>query len=329
MERTNEKSGRNGRTMIEIKQVENSSVETKELTELLHYQRKNELQRELNEEEKARIMRLAEWLRNSFLTDNLLAYENERLVGWLGIHEAYPTTMLFYENHPITKGNKKEEIAQKLLQECFNYAKNREITNTRVFVDVPENRKKRYEELKRYYIQADMKQTHTVLCMENKLAKNKLKGIKINSEYHIELAKNQPEEALAECYFRIFAESSDNFTNSLSKEEKEYWNIPANRNFNEYSIVIKKKDEIVAQILATDYGDYMELGPIGVIPEHRGKKLGKILMEQCLSRLIENGVIDCYLEVDLTNTPAINLYKMYGFIEVSKKHGFLYRWAEK
>ena len=69
----------------------------------------------------------------------------------------------------------------------------------------------------------------------------------------------------------------------------------------------------------------MELGPIGVVPEHRGKKLGKVLMEECLSRLLRQGCTDCYLEVDQTNIPAINLYEFYGFQEVSKKHGFLYR----
>jgi ribosomal-protein-alanine N-acetyltransferase len=69
----------------------------------------------------------------------------------------------------------------------------------------------------------------------------------------------------------------------------------------------------------------MELGPIGVVQEHRGKKLGKVLMEECLSRLIDMNKIDSYLEVDITNTPAINLYESYGFKEVSKKHGFLFR----
>ncbi|MCG3253597.1 MAG: GNAT family N-acetyltransferase [Candidatus Heimdallarchaeota archaeon] len=312
--------------MIEIKQVDNTKVEKEELLELLLHQRKIKLGRELNEDENARIIKLAKWLTNSFLTDNLLAYENEKLVGWLGIHEAYPTTMLFYENHPMVKGNRKDKIAQKLLVECFNYAKNKGIQNTRVFVDVTESWKKRFEELKEYYFQAGMKQTHTVLCMENKLSKDKLKGIKVNSEYHVELAKDQPEEALKDCYLRIFTESADNFTNSLSEKERQYWNIPASRKFNEFSVVIKKRDEIVAQILAADYGDFMVLGPIGVIPEHRGKKLGKVLMEECLSRLIDNKVVDCYLEVDETNTPAINLYLAYGFVEVSKKHGFLYRW---
>jgi len=80
--------------MIEIKQVENSLVETEELIELLHYQRKNELERELNEEEKARIMRLAEWLRNSFLTDNLLAYENGTFSSSLNFIRA-PLTFSF------------------------------------------------------------------------------------------------------------------------------------------------------------------------------------------------------------------------------------------
>lgn len=313
--------------MLEIKIQNNSSVDKEELLKLNLYQRREELGRELKAEEIRRTERQTEWLFNSFITVNFLAYEKEELVGWLGGRVVYPTTMVHFENHPTIKASeeKKKQIAQELLQKSFEYALKENIGNIRVFVDVPEERKKRFLELEQYYLQAGMKQTHTVLCMENKLSTDKLKGIVINSEYHVESPNSQAPVSLRNCYDKIFAKSFDNFTNSLDSEERKYWNTVASRDFNEASLVIKKENEVVALILAVDYGDFMELGPIGVVADHRGKKLAKVLMEECLSRLIKMGKIESYLEVDQTNTPAINLYESFGFGEVSKKHGFLFR----
>ncbi|NHK31506.1 MAG: GNAT family N-acetyltransferase [Asgard group archaeon] len=312
--------------MIDIKLLDKSSVKREELLKLTIQQRVEELGRELNTEEKDKAERQIEWLITSYLTMNFLAFEDKELVGWLGICEAYPPTILIWEYHPIIKtSDNKEQIAKELLLKSFEYAKKKKITNTRTFVDVPEERKKKYQELEQVFLQTGMKQTHTVLCMENKLSVDKLKGIELNSEYHIEAASTQTDEALKKCYDSIFAKALDNFTNSLDEEERKYWNTPKSRNFNDASIVIMKEKEIVALILAVDYGDYMELGPIGVVPGQRGKKLGKVLMEECLSRLIKMKKFDSYLEVDITNTPAINLYESYGFREVSKKHGFLFR----
>ncbi|MBK5112973.1 MAG: GNAT family N-acetyltransferase [Candidatus Heimdallarchaeota archaeon] len=312
--------------MIEIKVLDKSSVDKEELLKLTKNQKRNELGRELDVKENEGCEKLTNWLIDSFLTMNFLAYENDELIGWLGAAEVVPPTILLYENHPIIKTNgEKKQIAKKLLQKSFEYATKKKIANIRVFVDVPEAKKKRFLELEQYYLHAGMKQTHTVLCMENKLSTDKLKGIVINSEYHIESPNSQTPESLKNCYDKIFTKSFDNFTNSLDDEERKFWNTIASRNFNDASIVIKKDNEVVALILAVDYGDNMELGPIGVVSNHRGKKLGKVLMEECLSRLIKMEKTNVYLEVDQTNTPAINLYESFGFGEVSKKHGFLYK----
>ncbi|MFW9924456.1 MAG: GNAT family N-acetyltransferase [Candidatus Thorarchaeota archaeon] len=312
--------------MFEIKIQNNSLVYKKEITNLFTKVKSDELNRELTTEETTKFANSLESVFNSFLTINFLAYESDELVGWLGIGEVYPCTMLMLEFHPIIAPSaNKTKIALKLIEKSKRYALEKNVLNIRIFNEVTRKSEKRFLELEQYFLQAGMKKTHVVLCMENKLSADNLRGIAIDNEYHVEPWKEQTDEALTECYTRIFSKSFDNFTNSLDAEERKYWNTISRGKSNDSSIVIKKDDELVALILAVDYGDFMELGPIGVVPEHRGKKLGKILMEECLSRLISQGKIDSYLEVDQTNIPAINLYKSYGFIEVSKKHGFLWR----
>ncbi|HUU78447.1 MAG TPA: GNAT family N-acetyltransferase [candidate division Zixibacteria bacterium] len=312
--------------MIEIKEQENSSINKEELVKFYLKHRSRERGRELSTEEIERITRYIDKFVNTLISKSFLAYKSGKLVGWLGITEVFTPTILFNEFHPIVESNEnRKQIALELLQKSFEYAAKKNIGNTRVFNDVTKENEKRFLEIEKYYLEVGMKKTHVVLCMENKITTDDLKGIVIDSEYHIESWKEQTEEALKECYNKIFAESYDNFTNSLDEEERKYWNTITRGNSNDASIVIKKDDELVALILAVDYGDFMELGPIGVVPNHRGKKLGKVLMEECLSNLIKQGKIENYLEVDQTNIPAIKLYESFGFREVSKKHGFLWR----
>ena len=69
----------------------------------------------------------------------------------------------------------------------------------------------------------------------------------------------------------------------------------------------------------------MEFGPIGVLPSYRGRGLSKILMDNVFSDLITLNKTNGYIEVGNRNIPAYTLYSLYGFKEVSKKHGFVKR----
>ncbi len=56
-----------------------------------------------------------------------------------------------------------------------------------------------------------------------------------------------------------------------------------------------------------------EIEPIGIIPEHRNKGLGKILLCDGIDRLIRQGARQIRLGVWRNNYPAINLYRKLGF----------------
>lgn len=49
---------------------------------------------------------------------------------------------------------------------------------------------------------------------------------------------------------------------------------------------------------------------------YRGKGYGKMLMMECLSNAISEGVDKFCLHVEVTNKPAIKLYESFGFIKV-------------
>ena len=53
---------------------------------------------------------------------------------------------------------------------------------------------------------------------------------------------------------------------------------------------------------------------IAVLPEHRRRGIATALMKEALSRMAERyGATECYLEVRVSNKPAISLYEKLGF----------------
>ena len=66
---------------------------------------------------------------------------------------------------------------------------------------------------------------------------------------------------------------------------------------------------------------------IAVDKEHRRRGIGRALMEEALLGLRKRGCKEAYLEVRVSNTPAINLYSRLGF-RVVKRIGGYYRDGE-
>jgi ribosomal-protein-alanine N-acetyltransferase len=53
---------------------------------------------------------------------------------------------------------------------------------------------------------------------------------------------------------------------------------------------------------------------IAVLPEHRKKGIGEALVKEAMNAMkLQYNAKQCYLEVRITNEPAINLYKKLGF----------------
>lgn len=68
--------------------------------------------------------------------------------------------------------------------------------------------------------------------------------------------------------------------------------------------------------------DEAHITNIAVHPEYRGIGLGNAILEQLIIEAKQNNISAMTLEVRMSNTTAINLYKKYGFIEeaVRKKY---------
>jgi len=103
--------------------------------------------------------------------------------------------------------------------------------------------------------------------------------------------------------------------------------------FPETFIVAEVYGEIVGYIMCrieTGLPDFGLLGitrrghviSIAVLPEHQRKGLGEALMQETMTRMKTYKAKECYLEVRVSNTPAVNLYKKLGFETSKVVHGY-------
>ncbi|MGZ3745185.1 MAG: GNAT family N-acetyltransferase [Pseudobdellovibrionaceae bacterium] len=71
-------------------------------------------------------------------------------------------------------------------------------------------------------------------------------------------------------------------------------------------------------LIEDEAGHETEIRTIGVLPEHRGKGIGRHLLNYCLNRTFDLGFKSCHLTVAVTNKKALDLYLRAGF-EITEK----------
>ena len=79
-----------------------------------------------------------------------------------------------------------------------------------------------------------------------------------------------------------------------------------------HSLVAYDGDERVGMVAVAIRGEAGWCGGLGVVPERRGRGIGRLLMEELLSRARAAGVRRLTLEVLAKNTPARRLYEGMG-----------------
>lgn len=93
---------------------------------------------------------------------------------------------------------------------------------------------------------------------------------------------------------------------------------------NIYSRIIKYEEnsDILGFIIFDFIYDRMEISYIGVKEEYRNKLIATKLMEYTIQFAKNNSVENISLEVRVDNENAINLYKKFGFSEVSIRKNY-------
>lgn len=75
-------------------------------------------------------------------------------------------------------------------------------------------------------------------------------------------------------------------------------------------------------ILVRQAADEAEILTLCVVPRERGIGIGARLLEAALDRAHARGAKTVFLEVGLTNPPALRLYARAGFVEIGRRRGY-------
>lgn len=86
-----------------------------------------------------------------------------------------------------------------------------------------------------------------------------------------------------------------------------------------WSWVAEKKDTIVGYLCGWFVTDEGEILKVAVHPSYRRCGVGKWLVEEAIVIAGQRGVQTLHLEVQVSNAPAIALYKLCGFHEVGSR----------
>jgi len=87
-----------------------------------------------------------------------------------------------------------------------------------------------------------------------------------------------------------------------------------------YSII--EADGKMAAYGGVGMGKTMTIENLAVYPEYRNRGYGTMLIRHFLDIAEKNGYMEVFLEVDVTNTAAISLYKSLGFRTVDTLKGY-------
>nr|WP_048569209.1 ribosomal protein S18-alanine N-acetyltransferase [Clostridium cylindrosporum] len=109
------------------------------------------------------------------------------------------------------------------------------------------------------------------------------------------------------------------FTTPWSKNA---FNLELTNNKNALYRVIKVHDKVIAYGGMWILFDEAHITNIAVHPEYRGAGFGNIIMKDMIEVCKGAKMSAMTLEVRVSNTPAINLYKKFGFVSVATRKGY-------
>ena len=119
----------------------------------------------------------------------------------------------------------------------------------------------------------------------------------------------------------------------LPENYVDYFFMDLHERFPETFIVAEENGEIVGYIMCRieiglsnfGFGGFIKKGhivSIAVMPQHRGKGIGQALVTKAMDGMRLYNAKQCFLEVRVTNTTAISLYKKLGFKITRTIHGY-------
>ena len=255
------------------------------------------------------------------------------ILGKLKIYTGLPEMAFISKWDPVVKSCKtKEAIAQSLVKRAKKYTKHKGYNRLEAYLSPI---KEEYEKTRKVYQYLYEREGFHKVTEEASMRVEMDKWIpptrvtSLPEGYAYEEMGKRTEEETLEAFHETFKLGNDRLYLDMSLSQQrianKYW-FNRIKPIHPTSLFVIHDDKIVGFSIGHVNDDYINLGPIGLLPEHRGKGIARAILYEGMKRIQDDTDIRyAELEVDVTNSRALKLYTMFGFSEQYRQE--YYAWT--
>lgn len=262
----------------------------------------------------------------------LLALDEEgSVVGWTYHYVGFPLMAFISGFLPIlVESGRSDEIALALIEASKTDIVRQGFSRLEIELILPTDAHRAYSErFIEWYSSCGFQFAAEEVHMKSDLRAIQLPDLEPLQGYTLRKFSEVSYDMLEGPGFRTLKNSKEGLFLSMSHAEQkvtlEYFFDKSKPYIEDASLILEREDEIVGFIITRWNDDIPEIGPVGLVPEARGKGLASHLLVCVLQSLKDNGSTSVHLDTTITNSPAKKLYKKYGFEEVYFKQ--FYYWS--
>ena len=143
----------------------------------------------------------------------------------------------------------------------------------------------------------------------------------LSDDYKIKQAENNDKKDIQKLVFGVLKEYSLNPDPMETDKDLNDISKSYNNNRGSFYVILDSGENIIATTGIYNIDESTcELRKMYLLKEHRGKGIGKFLLEYSIDKAKQLGYTKLILETASVLKEAIGLYKSYGFKEVSEGH---------
>ncbi|MGY5858778.1 MAG: GNAT family N-acetyltransferase [Candidatus Thorarchaeota archaeon] len=260
-----------------------------------------------------------------------VATHDGSIIGWTGVERQTENIGEMGRWHPyVANIHGRDEIAESLISEVITYAKENGMKRLEIsFGDISDDTIVAYNKHCSWFKSLNWSLVEDTYFM-NKDASVEIPETNIPDGFSLHPLLENDDDALYTCHYAAFTTSEAREFYGLSEDEKrQQFNKLYDRTqpINaEASFVLKKDDDIASILLVISREDEEYISIVAVHPNYRGKGLAKALLTAGIQKMREQEATYISIGVDVVNTPAVSLYRKFGF-EVKSRLSF-HSWSE-
>ncbi len=246
----------------------------------------------------------------------------ENIVGWIYYYVGFPLMSFIGGFLPLVDETREsEEIAISLIEASKRDIVENGRSRLEIELVLPTDEHRSYSErFIEWYRKCGFKLAAEEMHMKTDLSGIELPELNLPQGYTLKKFSEVSYEKLKDSGFRTLKDSKEGLFLSMNHAEQEvtlkYFFDKSKPYIDDASLTLEKDGEIIGFIITRmNDDDEPEIGPVGIVPEARGKGLATYLLVCILRNLKYSDATSVCLDTTITNFPAQGLYRRYGFKE--------------